>query len=123
VFAQYVIPLRCRPLLTELLKDLDVHKVINEFDRELEGFQVEAQNAFNQALDADQPGSVFRGKLTPYLVNYSRLVLFSFGFQKTYQHQESVAHDDEFLHKVGSLASIRSRSDLAVVPGGVHHSP
>ncbi len=79
---------------------MDVHKVIKEFDHELEGFQVEAQNTFDRVLDVNEPGSVFRGKLTPYLVNYSRLVLFSFGFQKTFQHGESISQDDEFLHKV-----------------------
>jgi len=54
-------------------------------DANLTRFSDEWSTRFTQDSDANDRTSALRVKLLPFLVAYSRLVMFSFGFQQAYQ--------------------------------------
>jgi len=54
-------------------------------DAQLTRYHDEWSKRFAERSDPNDPGSAFRCSLLPFLVGYSRLVMFSFGFQQAYQ--------------------------------------
>ncbi|KIK64122.1 hypothetical protein GYMLUDRAFT_40371 [Collybiopsis luxurians FD-317 M1] len=68
-----------------LNKHVDFRSVTLKHDGHLTAYHEEWERRFNDALQPEDPGSAFRCLLLPFLVAYSRLVMFSFGFQQAYQ--------------------------------------
>ncbi|KAJ3931253.1 MAG: putative fungal-specific transcription factor [Lentinula lateritia] len=68
-----------------LNKHVDFRGVTLKHDENLTTYHKEWEKRFNDALQPDDRGSAFRCLLLPFLVGYSRLVMFSFGFQQGYQ--------------------------------------
>ncbi|KAJ2932869.1 hypothetical protein H1R20_g4235, partial [Candolleomyces eurysporus] len=70
---------------TGLNKRVDFRSVTLEHDVYLTEFHNEWSKRFAEESDPNDPGCAFRCTLLPFLVAYSRLVMFSFGFQQAYQ--------------------------------------
>ncbi|GLB42696.1 putative fungal specific transcription factor [Lyophyllum shimeji] len=70
---------------TCLNKQVDFRSVTMNHDAQLTRYHEEWTKRFAESSDPNDPGSVFRCSLLPFLVGYSRLVMFSFGFQQAYQ--------------------------------------
>ncbi|KAJ7086357.1 hypothetical protein B0H15DRAFT_346044 [Mycena belliarum] len=68
-----------------LNKHVDFRTVTITHDAHLTRFGEEWKARFEADSDATDPLAVLRCKLLPFLVAYSRLVMFSFGFQQAYQ--------------------------------------
>ncbi|KIY45806.1 hypothetical protein FISHEDRAFT_48653 [Fistulina hepatica ATCC 64428] len=68
-----------------LNKQIDFKSVTEKHDEFLKEYHHEWQQRFKDDSDPEDPGAALRCLLLPFLVNYSRLVMFSFGFQKAYQ--------------------------------------
>ncbi|KAL0066966.1 hypothetical protein AAF712_005955 [Marasmius tenuissimus] len=68
-----------------LNKRVDFRTVTLKHDEHLTRYQEEWSKTFKDRLKPDDPGAAFRCSLLPYLVAYSRLVMFSFGFQQAFQ--------------------------------------
>ncbi|KAG6809261.1 hypothetical protein H0H92_000968 [Tricholoma furcatifolium] len=70
---------------TGLNKRVDFRSVTMSHDLQLSRYQEEWTKRFAENSDPHDPGCAFRCSLLPFLVEYSRLVMFSFGFQQAYQ--------------------------------------
>ena len=70
---------------TGLNLSLDFVAVTKRHDKALSDYHEEWQGRFDTYSDPNDPGSAFRCKLLPFLVAYSRLVMWSFGFQKAFK--------------------------------------
>ncbi|KAG6820054.1 hypothetical protein H0H93_005986 [Arthromyces matolae] len=68
-----------------LNKRVDFRSVTMNHDVQLTRYQDEWTRRFSETSDPNDPGCAFRCSLLPFLVGYSRLVMFSFGFQQAYQ--------------------------------------
>ncbi|KAJ7472029.1 hypothetical protein FB451DRAFT_313024 [Mycena latifolia] len=68
-----------------LNKHVDFRTVTMTHDANLSRFSEEWTARFAQDSDANDRTCALRCKLLPFLVAYSRLVMFSFGFQQAYQ--------------------------------------
>ncbi|KAK7047769.1 hypothetical protein VNI00_006097 [Paramarasmius palmivorus] len=68
-----------------LNKRVDFRTVTMNHDAHLTQFEEEWTRRFAECLKPGDQGAEFRCKLLPFLVAYSRLVMFSFGFQQAYQ--------------------------------------
>jgi len=79
-----------------LNKRADFYSITMHHDDQLRAFQAEAATRFEQDSAKDD-GSVFRTKLLPFYVNYSRLVMFSFGFQHAVQ--KGLLREDVFFQR------------------------
>lgn len=104
------------------LKRVDFRDVTLRYDRELEAFKEEWEGRFN-AVGGDR-GAEFRCKLLPFLVGYSRLVMFSFGFQQAF-HRGIQAGDDLFFNKCLSSAKtvIRCMNEELAPSGFMRYAP
>ncbi|KAH6903859.1 hypothetical protein BKA70DRAFT_1373739 [Coprinopsis sp. MPI-PUGE-AT-0042] len=67
---------------TGLNKKVDFRSVTLEHDQHLIAFEEEWTRIFDEDSNPDDPACNFRRSLMPFLVAYSRLVMFSFGFQQ-----------------------------------------
>jgi len=70
---------------TGLNKSVDFRSVTFAHDERLTQFQDEWTKKFLNDSDRSDRACAFRCSLLPYLVGYSRLVMFSFGFQQAYR--------------------------------------
>ncbi|TFK51353.1 hypothetical protein OE88DRAFT_1659301 [Heliocybe sulcata] len=70
---------------TGLNKNIDFRDITLAFDRKLEDFHAEWDRRFHEDSDPNDPGCSIRVALAPFLVNYSRLVMYSFGFQQAFE--------------------------------------
>ncbi|KAF8804042.1 hypothetical protein BYT27DRAFT_7194756 [Phlegmacium glaucopus] len=70
---------------TGLNKKVDFRNVTLAHDARLSQYHEEWSKRFNDDSDPNDPSCAFRCTLLPFLVSYSRLVMFSFGFQQAYQ--------------------------------------
>ncbi|KAJ7485082.1 hypothetical protein B0H11DRAFT_1149994 [Mycena galericulata] len=70
---------------TGLNKHVDFRIVTMTHDAKLTRFSEEWHQRFAQDSDPNDRKCIMRCKLLPYYVAYSRLVMFSFGFQQAYQ--------------------------------------
>jgi hypothetical protein len=68
-----------------LNKTVDFRTVTLKHDEHLTAYHNEWSKRFAEDSDPKDPACAFRCKLLPFLVGYSRLVMFSFGFQQAYQ--------------------------------------
>ncbi|KAJ7573951.1 fungal-specific transcription factor domain-containing protein [Mycena floridula] len=69
-----------------LNKQIDFRSVIITHDAQLTRFKEEWVQRFKDHSENEDRGVGLRVMLLPFLVAYSRLVMFSFGFQQAYQH-------------------------------------
>ncbi|KAG1766298.1 hypothetical protein EDD22DRAFT_950661 [Suillus occidentalis] len=69
---------------TGLNKGINFLQVTLEYDRRHTNYFEEGTRRFNEESDTGDPGSVFRCTLLPFSVSYSRLVMYSFGFQHAF---------------------------------------
>ncbi|THH12044.1 hypothetical protein EW146_g7836 [Bondarzewia mesenterica] len=84
---------------TGLNQSIDFREVTLRHDVNLERYHQEWADRFARHSDQNDPACAFRCKLLPFLVNYARLVMFSFGFQQAFQR--GMGPDDEiFLTKL-----------------------
>ncbi|KAG7085553.1 hypothetical protein E1B28_003110 [Marasmius oreades] len=81
-----------------LNKRIDFRTVTLKHDEKLVQFEEEWTKRFNENLKPDDRGAEVRCNLLPFLVAYSRLVMFSFGFQQAY-HRGVQPGDNIFLTK------------------------
>lgn len=77
--------------------DVDFYGITMRYDDQLRLFQEQAAARFERDSKKDDPGSVYRTGLLPFMVNYSRLVMFSFGFQQAVER--GLQRDDMFFQR------------------------
>ncbi|KAF9467566.1 fungal-specific transcription factor domain-containing protein [Collybia nuda] len=70
---------------TGLNKQVDFRSVTMNHDARLTRYHDEWSKRFAEGSDPDDSSCAFRCSLLPFLVGYSRLVMFSFGFQQAFQ--------------------------------------
>ncbi|KIM44248.1 hypothetical protein M413DRAFT_443269 [Hebeloma cylindrosporum] len=70
---------------TGLNKKVNFRTVTLTHDAHLKAYHEEWAKRFKEDSDPDDPRCALRCSLLPFLVGYSRLVMFSFGFQQAYQ--------------------------------------
>ncbi|KAH9475248.1 Protein priB [Psilocybe cubensis] len=70
---------------TGLNKKVDFRSVTLKHDTRLKAYNEEWSKRFKEDSDVNDPTCALRCSLLPFLVGYSRLVMFSFGFQQAYQ--------------------------------------
>ncbi|KAF9443388.1 hypothetical protein P691DRAFT_679620 [Macrolepiota fuliginosa MF-IS2] len=68
-----------------LNKNVDFRGITMKHDEYLTQYHNEWLTRFDESSDPNDSGCVFRCSLLPFLVGYSRLVMFSFGFQHAFQ--------------------------------------
>ncbi|KDQ12615.1 hypothetical protein BOTBODRAFT_413596 [Botryobasidium botryosum FD-172 SS1] len=106
-----------------LNKTVDYAAVTKKFDEELLAFKEDAAARFAVESDPNDPGCVYRTELMPFLVNYSRLVMYSFGFQQAFD--KGLARDDMFFVQCFHAASsvVRILIDKLAPHGHLRFSP
>ncbi|KAI6100455.1 hypothetical protein EV401DRAFT_1877551 [Pisolithus croceorrhizus] len=109
---------------TGLNRSIDFLTVTLEHDNRLTLFFEEWTKRFNEESDHSDPGSAFRCKLLPFLVNYSRLVMYSFGFQHAFQRGME-SNDQVFLQKCfrAATAVIEHMTEVLAPSGFMRSSP
>lgn len=107
-----------------LNKHVDFRKVTLKHDEHLMRFEEEWTKTFKDQLKPDDPGAAFRCSLLPFLASYSRLVMFSFGFQQAYQRGLQPG-DNIFLTKCLESAKgvITSMVDSLAPSGYMRYAP
>ncbi|KAL0571546.1 hypothetical protein V5O48_010422 [Marasmius crinis-equi] len=76
----------------------DFRTITLKHDEYLIQFEEQWSQRFKEQLKPDDPGASMRCNLLPFLVAYSRLVMFSFGFQQAFQRGLR-SGDEIFLQK------------------------
>ncbi|KAM6490759.1 hypothetical protein JOM56_013722 [Amanita muscaria] len=103
---------------TGLNKKVNFLSVTFAHDEQLVSFQEEWSRRFYRESDKNDKGCAFRCSLMPYLVGYSRLVMFSFGFQHAFR-PGSQLDDDVFFNKCLSSAKAIIKDMIeGLVPSG-----
>ncbi|KAL1755599.1 fungal-specific transcription factor domain-containing protein, partial [Schizophyllum commune] len=114
---------------TGLNKRLDFCTVTLKHDEHLTKYHEEWAKIFREESDHSDSSSEFRCLLLPFLVNYSRLVMFSFGFQQAYHRGIKPGdHSDQvFFTKVKCLESakavIQNMVDKLAPSGYMRYAP
>ncbi|KAF8634663.1 hypothetical protein AX15_000766 [Amanita polypyramis BW_CC] len=90
---------------TGLNKSVDFRSVTFAHDERLTRFQEEWTTRFLQDSNPDDRACGFRCSLLPYLVGYSRLVMFSFGFQQAYRRG---LQQDDYIFFTKCLTAAKS---------------
>ncbi|KAH7879353.1 fungal-specific transcription factor domain-containing protein [Lentinula edodes] len=101
-----------------LNKHVDFRGVTLEHDKKLTTYHKEWEKRFNDALQPDDRGSAFRCLLLPFLVGYSRLVMFSFGFQQGYQRGRIQPGDIFFTKCLEAAKSVIRNMIEKLAPSG-----
>ncbi|KAL4066300.1 fungal-specific transcription factor domain-containing protein [Scleroderma yunnanense] len=109
---------------TGLNKSIDFLAVTSKHDDHLTSYSEEWTRRFHEESDRTDPGSDFRCTLLPFLVNYSRLVMYSFGFQHAFQRGME-ASDHVFLKKCFESATkvIKHMIEVLAPTGYMRSSP
>ncbi|KAF7318088.1 hypothetical protein HMN09_00316700 [Mycena chlorophos] len=109
---------------TGLNKRVDFRSVTLAHDAKLERFAEEWGQRLTRDSDPNDRKCIFRCKLFPFLVAYSRLVMFSFGFQQAYQRGLKPA-DHIFFTKCLESAKgvVRGMVDGLAPTGFMRYSP
>ncbi|KAG8945173.1 hypothetical protein FRC04_001152 [Tulasnella sp. 424] len=103
---------------TGLNKELNFTEVTTRYDAKLSKFSDETATRFLNESDQRDPACRYRTELLPFLVNYSRLVMFSFGFQQAFQ-RGTLERGNKFLTTCIDAASSVLRSVVEVhAPSG-----
>jgi hypothetical protein len=82
-----------------LNRNIDFRAVTLAHDANLTRYHEEWKKRFSEGSDPNDRSSAFRCTLLPFLTNYSRLVMYSFGFQQAY-HRGFEPGDEIFFTKV-----------------------
>ncbi|KAF8836497.1 hypothetical protein BDN67DRAFT_1014656 [Paxillus ammoniavirescens] len=107
---------------TGLNKSINFLAVTLQHDAQLTAYFEEWTKRFNEESNTDDPGCRFRCTLLPFLVNYSRLVMYSFGFQHAFQRGIE-ASDNVFLTKCFEAATAVIKHMIGVLaPSGLMRS-
>ncbi|KAL5501248.1 hypothetical protein ACEPAH_9635 [Sanghuangporus vaninii] len=109
---------------TGLNQNSDFREIVLRHDAVLEEYFVEWTQRFKDDSDPEDNGCKFRSMLLPFLTNYSRLVMYSFGFQQAYRrgfHQG----DELFFNKCMDAATnvIKCVIDVLAPSGYFRYSP
>ncbi|TFK20177.1 hypothetical protein FA15DRAFT_673724 [Coprinopsis marcescibilis] len=109
---------------TGLNKRVDFRSVTLEHDRHLTNFHQEWLKKFGQESKIDDQGSIFRCSLLPFLVSYSRLVMFSFGFQQAF-HRGLQDGDEVLFNKCleSAKAVLECMVDTLAPSGYMRYAP
>ncbi|KAI6043555.1 fungal-specific transcription factor domain-containing protein [Pisolithus marmoratus] len=109
---------------TGLNRSIDFLNVTIEHDNRLTLYFDEWTRRFDEESDPSDSGSAFRCKLLPFLVNYSRLVMYSFGFQHAFQRGME-SNDQVFLQMCfkAATAVIEHMIDVLAPSGFMRSSP
>ncbi|KAI0697213.1 hypothetical protein C8T65DRAFT_710435 [Cerioporus squamosus] len=109
---------------TGLNQNLDFRSVILEYDRELTQYFEEWMERFRRDSDMTDPALKFRAELLPFLTGYSRLVMYSFGFQQAFRRGFQ-PEDQLFLEKCfeSAKAVIMTLVDSLIPTGYMRTSP
>jgi len=83
---------------TGLNKNIDFRSVTLAYDENLTRYHEEWTKRFEEGSDPNDRCSAFRCTLLPFLTNYQRLVMYSFGFQQAY-HRGFQPGDEIFFTK------------------------
>ncbi|EPS93162.1 hypothetical protein FOMPIDRAFT_63796 [Fomitopsis schrenkii] len=70
---------------TGLNQNLDYREVSLRHDEDLTRYFEDWTRRFKEDTDLQDPACAFRASLLPFLTSYSRLVMYSFGFQQAYR--------------------------------------
>ncbi|KAI0722050.1 hypothetical protein C8Q72DRAFT_859459 [Fomitopsis betulina] len=70
---------------TGLNQNLDYREVSLRHDEDLTRYFEDWTRRFQEDTDLQDPACAFRASLLPFLTSYSRLVMYSFGFQQAYR--------------------------------------
>ncbi|KAF8198312.1 hypothetical protein K438DRAFT_1584084 [Mycena galopus ATCC 62051] len=107
-----------------LNKHVDFRAVTIAHDAKLAAFSEEWGKRFATESDPNDRKSVLRCKLLPFLTAYSRLVMFSFGFQQAYQRGLKPTDHIFFIKCLESAKTVlRSMLDGLVPAGFMRYSP
>ncbi|EJF62017.1 hypothetical protein DICSQDRAFT_169593 [Dichomitus squalens LYAD-421 SS1] len=109
---------------TGLNQRLDFRSVILEHDEQLTAYFNEWNERFRLDTDMTDPALKFRAALLPFLTGYSRLVMYSFGFQQAFKRGFQ-AEDHLFLEKCYESATtvIITFVDSLIPTGYMRTSP
>ncbi|KAG9308027.1 hypothetical protein JVU11DRAFT_12679 [Chiua virens] len=109
---------------TGLDRSLDFLTVTRRHDAHLTTYFEEWKQRFESESDPNDSGCRFRCTLLPFLVNYSRLVMYSFGFQNAFQRGVE-ASDNFFLTKCfeAATAVIKHMVNVLAPSGLMRSSP
>ncbi|KIM60279.1 hypothetical protein SCLCIDRAFT_1217063 [Scleroderma citrinum Foug A] len=103
---------------TGLNKSIDFLTVTYKHNDHLTSYFEEWTRRFREESDHTDKGAAFRCTLLPFLVSYSRLVMFSFGFQHAFQRGME-ANDQVFLETCFGSATIVIKHMIEVLaPSG-----
>ncbi|TFK71035.1 hypothetical protein BDN72DRAFT_493272 [Pluteus cervinus] len=107
-----------------LNRRLDFRAVTMAHDAHLNAYNEEWSRRFAQDSDPNDRAAVFRCNLLPFLVEYSRLVMFSFGFQQAFQRGLQPG-DHVFFNKCldAAKAVIRQMIEVLAPSGYMRYAP
>ncbi|EJD43975.1 hypothetical protein AURDEDRAFT_185270 [Auricularia subglabra TFB-10046 SS5] len=93
-------------------KNIDYLSVARIYDDQLTAFKEEWTERFRQTSDPKDPAAVYRVHLMPVIVNYCKLVMYSFGFQHAFE--KGLARGDPFFLRCWNAATsvVRGMSDV-----------
>ncbi|KAI0922432.1 hypothetical protein AcV7_005968 [Taiwanofungus camphoratus] len=80
---------------TGLNRELDFRAVTLAYDEDITRYFEEWTRRFSEDTDLQDPACAFRASLLPFLTNYSRLVMYSFGFQQAFRR--GIQPEDQLL--------------------------
>lgn len=109
---------------TGLNKSVDFRTVTMNHDAQLTRYHEEWSRRFAEESDPNDAGCAFRCSLLPFLVGYSRLVMFSFAFQQAY-HRGIQPGDHIYFSKCLDAAKsiIRNMVEILAPSGYMRYAP
>ncbi|EJD43991.1 hypothetical protein AURDEDRAFT_114495 [Auricularia subglabra TFB-10046 SS5] len=87
-----------------VLDKTDLEGVTREYDAKLKDIAAYWQPLLNNHMQ-DYPGCEYRARLWPFCTSYSRLVMFSFGFQEAFSRGAITSADDMWFTECVAAAS------------------
>ncbi|KAF9483717.1 hypothetical protein BDN70DRAFT_799393 [Pholiota conissans] len=103
---------------TGLNRKVDFRTVTLAHDAHLTAYDEEWSKRFKDDSDPEDPTCTLRCSLQPFLVAYSRLVMFSFGFQQAYQRGFKDGDSLFFTKCLDSAKSVLENMIEGLVPSG-----
>ncbi|PFH48536.1 hypothetical protein AMATHDRAFT_65250 [Amanita thiersii Skay4041] len=103
---------------TGLNKRADFRSIILTHDGHLTRYHEEWTKRFLEDSDPNDRSCAFRCSLLPFLVGYSRLVMFSFGFQQAYRRGLEPGDQIFFNKCLSSAKSVIANMIEGLVPSG-----
>ncbi|KAJ7641594.1 hypothetical protein FB45DRAFT_359818 [Roridomyces roridus] len=107
-----------------LNKRIDFRTVTLQHDAKLTVFKEEWARRFDEESDPNDRKTILRCKLLPFLTAYSRLVMFSFGFQQAYQRGLQPPDYIFFTECLASAKGVLRQMVEGLIPTGfIRYSP